>query len=162
MWIFKELQSSMLNWLIHSLNLFWTQFKYKLLDWNGKSSSKGRVWFVGKRCSLHTPTMNYSDAELAESIDSRSSNLNLQTRKGIYIFFFLEKHKHLWALLLYRQYLLTRSTPQPLLQLWLRLDTHNCQQSWASTGGNSQLKRNICQNDREIKQAWFYLMRFVW
>lgn len=78
----------MLNWLIHSLNWFWTQFKYKLLYWNGKSSSKGRVWFVGKRCSLHTPTMNYSDAELAESIDSRSSNLNLQPRKGRFFFFF--------------------------------------------------------------------------
>lgn len=38
-------------------------------------------------------------------------------------FFFLEKHKHLWALLLYRQYLLSRSTPQTLLQLWLMLDT---------------------------------------
>lgn len=162
MWIFKELQSSMLNWLIHSLNWFWTQFKYKLLYWNGKSSSKGRVWFVGKRCSLHTPTMNYSDAELAESIDSRSSNLNLQPRKGRFFFFFLGEHKYLWALLLYRQYLLSRSTPQTLLQLWLSAGhTNNCQQSWASTGGNSQLK-NTCQNYREIKQAWSYLMRFAW
>lgn len=53
-----------------------------LFSWNRKSSSKDGVWFVGKRCSLHTPTMNYSDAEPAESIDARAA-----VTKGRFSFF---------------------------------------------------------------------------